>query len=823
MERLVDTDTSLAAITKGSGALPRHARTVIIGAGLVGSSAAYHLAELGERDIVVLERNTVASGTSWHAAGLTSSIRSTPALTELAAYGTRLYGALEAKSGVDVSFNQCGSLLLARTEGRMDEFRHTAALARQAGIPAELLAPQDVPKSWPLAVPDGLVGALFQPQDGHLNPGLAALALAKLAHERGVGVYEGIGVLEILREHGTVRGVRTDHGEISCERVLLATGLWTRDLAAGCGATVPLYPAEHVHVRTEPVDGATSDLPVLRDLDGYFYIRHELGRLLVGAFEPNGKPRGPEEVGVGSFTRFDADWEHFAPVRANAEQRVPALRSVRFERFLNAPEAFTPDANFVMGETVEVRNLFVAAGFNSQGVIYGPGAGKAISEWMTEGGPTFDAAAVDAQRFATTQGNRHYLHNRTREALGRLYAMHWPQLQPVTARDIRRGPLHDRLQQANAAFGEMTGWERANWYAPQGVQPRYEYSYRRPNWFDTVGEEHRAARENVALFDLSSFTKVEVAGPEALDVIQTFCTANLDRPVGKVQYTLMLNQLGGIELDGTVVRLAQDRFLVITPAFSQAKTLGQLRRVAAGKAAAVFDATAGLATIGVMGPNSRELLSRISPADWSNDAQKYMQAREIEVADGQALCLRVSFVGELGYELYPTADMAVNLYDAIRSAGKDLGLRHAGYFALDTLRCEKGYRHLGHDIGPDDDPYESGLGFTISKKKPVEFIGRSALDARADEPRSRQTVYIALRDPEPLLLHDETVLVNGEPVGRVTSGNYGHTIGRSCGIARIRPDVPLDESFTVDCAGDVRTADVSQRPFYDPDNVRLQS
>ena len=823
MERLVDTDISLAAITGAAGSLPRHARTVIIGAGLVGSSAAYHLAELGERDIVVLERNTVASGTSWHAAGLTSSIRTTPALTELAAYGTRLYGALEAKSGIDVSFNQCGSLSVARTAGRMDELRYTAALARQAGIPAELLAPADVPKLWPLAVADGLVGALHQPQDGHLNPGLAALALAKLAHERGVGVYEGVGVLEILREGDVVSGVRTDRGEISCERVLMAAGLWTRDLAAGCGANVPLYPAEHVHVRTEPVDGATADLPVLRDLDGYFYIRHELGRLLVGAFEPNGKPRGTEEIGIRGFTQFDADWEHFAPVRANAEQRVPALRSTSFDRFLNAPEAFTPDGTFLMGETVEVKNLFVAAGFNSQGVIYGPGAGRAISEWMTAGSATFDAAAVDVQRFAKTQGNRRYLRSRTREALGRLYAMHWPQLQPVTARNIRRGPLHDRLQRANAAFGEMTGWERANWYAPQGVQPRYEYSYRRPNWFEIVGEEHRAARENVALFDLGSFTKVEVAGPEALEVIQTFCTADLDRPVGKVQYTLMLNQRGGIELDGTVVRLAQDRFLVITPAFSQAKTLGQLRRVAAGRAAAVFDATAGLATIGVMGPHSRELLSRISPADWSNDAQKYAQAREIEIADSQTLCLRVSFVGELGYELYPTADVAVNLYDAIVSAGEDLGLRHAGYFALDTLRCEKGYRHLGHDIGPGDEPYESGLGFTISKTKPVDFIGRSALQARADEVRRQRTVYIAVQDPEPLLLHDESVLVNGQLVGRVTSGNYGHTIGRSCGIARIRADVPLAESFTVDCAGDVYAAEISSRPFYDPDNARLQN
>lgn len=822
MERLVDTDISMAAITTDAAPVPRHARTVIIGAGLVGSSAAYHLAELGERDIIVLERNTVASGTSWHAAGLTSSIRSTPALTELAEYGTRFYGGLEAKSGVDVSFNQCGSLSVARTEGRMDEFRYTAALARQAGIPAEVVAPEDVPELWRLAVADGLLGGLHQPRDGHLNPGLAALAMAKLAHDHGVGVYEHVKVLDILRKNGSVCGVATDRGEIACERVLLAAGLWTRDLAATCDANVPLYPAGHVHVRTAPIDGATPDLPVLRDLDGYFYIRHERGRLLVGAFEPNGKPCGPEQVGEQAFTRFDADWQHFAPVRTNAEQRVPALRSTTYDRFLNAPESFTPDGNFLIGETVEVRNLFVAAGFNSQGVIYGPGAGKMISEWMTEGSATFDASAVDVQRFAKAQGSRRYLHNRTREALGRLYAMHWPHLQPETARNVRRSPLHDRIEQANAAFGEMTGWERANWYAPAGVRPRYEYSYRRPNWFDTVAEEHQAARENIALFDLSSSTKVEVAGPDALDVVQTFCTADLDRPVGKVQYTLMLNQSGGIELDGTVVRLAPDRFLIVTPAFAQSKTLGQLRRIAAGKAAAVFDATAALATIGVTGPNSRELLSRISPQDWSNAAQPYTEAREVEIADCYALCLRVSFVGELGYQLYPTADVAVNVYDALVSAGRDLGLRHAGYFALDTLRCEKGYRHLGHDIGPDDDPYESGLDFAVSKKKPVDFNGRCALEARDKEPRKHRTVFVALQDPKPSLLHDETVLVDGQPVGRITSGNYGHTIGRSCGIARIRADVPLDADVAIDCAGDLYEAEISTRPFYDPENGRLR-
>ena len=823
MERLVDKNLSAEGFAGDTGAttLPARARTVVIGGGIIGASIAYHLAALGDTDVLVLERNVLGSGTSWHAAGLVSSVRATPAMTTLACYGIDVYGRLEAESGVDVSFNRCGSISVARTTGRMDELRYTAAIARHAGIPANLLPPEQLPELWPLASPTGVVGVLHQPQDGHVNPGHAALAFAKLAHTRGVAVREGVEVLDILQEEGSVASVRTSLGDVECERVVLAAGLWSRDLAELCGVNLPLYAAEHVHVRTEPISGADPTLPVLRDLDGYFYVRHELGRLLVGAFEPDGQPRPVGEIDRDGFAEFPPDWHHFAAVRGKAEERVPSLRGINYDRFLNAPESFTPDANFCLGESVEVSNLYVAAGFNSQGIIFAPGAGKALAEWMTEGSPTFDASAVDVQRFARSQSNRNYLHSRTKEALGRLYAMHWPQLQPVTARGVRRSPLHQRLKDANACFGETIGWERANWFAPIGTEPRYEYSYRRQNWFDTVGEEHRAAREAVALFDLSSFTKVEVAGVDALDLLQQFCTADVDVPVGRVRYTLMLNAGGGIELDGTVVRLADDRFWVITAAFAQYKTLGLLRRLARGRGVAVFDATAGYATIGVMGPKSRELMSRVSPADWSNDAQKYTRAREVEVADGHALCLRVSFVGELGYELYPSADQAVNVFDALIDAGQDLGIKRAGYHALDSLRSEKGYRHLGHDIGPHDDPYEAGLGFTVSMKKPHTFIGREALEQRMAVPPQRRTVFVALQDPRGIFVHDESILCDGLVVGRMTSGSYGYTIGRACGIGYVSSDTPDNATFTVDCGGTEYAADLSGRPFYDPDNHRL--
>ncbi|NKX53105.1 GcvT family protein [Arthrobacter mobilis] len=823
MDRLVDRTISASAFTdEARGPLPARARTVVVGGGIVGASIAYHLAAAGERDVLLLEANVLGSGTTWHAAGLVTGGRTTAALTKLAQYGLETYAGLQERSGLDVSFQQCGSLMVARTPGRVDEMHYACDVARRQGTVAEILDPAGFGRLWPMARTEGVLGALFLPGDGHINPGYAALAFAKCAAGLGVGIRENVSVTGVIQSGGRVTGVVTDQGAIECERAVLACGLWTRDLAAGAGAHVPLYAAEHVHVRTAEIDGAVPGLPVFRDLDNSYYIRHELGRLLVGAFEPDGLPRTVSEVSRGGFAEFPADWEHFAPIRGKAEAAVPALAWTRYERFLNAPESFTPDANFALGETSEVANLFVAAGFNSQGIIFAPGAGKELAEWVISGTPGFDASSVDVQRFSRHQSNRRYLHARTKEGLGRLYAMHWPQLQPATARNVRRSPLHSRLAELGACFGELNGWERANWYGEPGSTPAYEYSYGRQNWFDRVGQEHRAAREGVVLFDLSSFAKIEVAGPDALAVCQQACTADVDVRVGKAVYTLLLNEAGGIELDGTVTRLAGDRFLVVTPAFSQDKTLWHLRRLAQGRAAAVFDATAGLATIGVMGPKSRELLSRVSPDDWSDAAQGYTEGRTVEVADGFAYALRVSFVGELGYELYPSADLAVNVFDALWEAGQDLGVRMAGYHALDSLRSEKGFRHLGHDIGPADDPYSAGLGFTVALDKPGGFVGRDALAKLDPAAPDRRVLYVRLEDPEPLFVHDETVFCDGEPVGRITSGSYGYTLGSAVGIASVAADTNLSGAFTVECRGRLVPAQVSRRPFYDPQGGRLR-
>ena len=803
-------------------ALPNRARIVIVGGGIVGASVAAHLAAEGERDVLVLEANRFGSGTSWHAAGLVTGARATGTLTKLAGYGLGVYAELQERTGIDVNFARSGSVSLARTPGRVDELAYARDVARQHDVETEMLTESRFAQLWPLASWDGVLTALHFPGDGSVNPGYAAIAFAQLAAAGGVALREDVRVLDLRLQDGRVTGVRTSRGDVEAEVVVLAGGLWTRDLAAAAGAHVPLYAAEHVHVRTNPIAGVDPSFPVLRDLDHSYYIRHELGRLLVGAFEPNGIPRATAGIPDGGFAEFPANWEHFAPVRGHAERTVPAVAAAGFDRFLNAPESFTPDANFALGETNEVDGLFVAAGMNSQGVIFAPAVGRELAAWILSGVPQFDASGVDVRRFARVQSNRRYLHDRTREGLGRLYAMHWPQLQLSTGRNVRRSPLHARLAELGASFGELNGWERANWFEEPGTAPIREYSYRRPGWFGRVAAEHRAAREDVVIFDLSSFAKFEVAGPAALPVLEQTFTADLDHPVGKAVYTLALNSAGGIELDGTVTRLAADRFLVVTPAAYQDKTLSMLRRAAAGQAAAVFDATAALATIAVMGPRSRELMQRVSPADWSDAAQPYTHGRTVEVADGYAFALRVSFVGELGYELYPSADLAVNVFDALWAAGQDLGLRLAGYFALDSLRSEKGFRHLGHDIGPADDPTSAGLRFTLGRDKPNGFTGQQR--ALAVDPRNppHRTVYIAVDDPEPLLWHDETIFCAGQPAGRCTSGSYGHTLGRAVGLATIDPSAPLDADFSIEGRGLRYPLTVSRRPFYDPTGARMK-
>ncbi|MGO1544432.1 MAG: GcvT family protein [Gulosibacter sp.] len=824
MERMVDRTVSAAAFNdEADAALPTHADVVVVGGGIIGSSIAYHLNQLGRKDVLLLEANVLASGTTWHAAGLVNTARGTVALSELSKYGAEFYAELEERSGIDVSFQRSGSISIARTPGRVDELRYTQDVADHLGIPTEYLSLERLQELWPIASTDGVLGALRMNDDAYLNPGWASIAIAKLAHEAGTRIREHAPVTELLETDGRITGVVTERGTVHANTVVLASGLWTRDLAAQLGVPIPLYAAEHVHVRSNELDGAVPELPVLRDLDNSYYLRHEHGRLLVGAFEPAGIPRGTEEIPREGFAEFPEDWAHFSSIRTKAEAAVPGLAEAGYDRFLNAPESFTPDTNFILGETAEIDGLFVAAGFNSQGIIFAPGVGKKLADWIVSGTSDFASTAVDVRRFSPHQSNRRYLHARTVESLGRLYAMHWPFLQVDTARNVRRTPLHHRVAELGACFGEINGLERAFWYGEPGSTPSYDYSYGRTSWFERVAEEHRATRENVTLFDLSPFAKFEVTGPDALAVCQRVATADVDLPVDKAIYTLFLNANGTIENDGTITRLGEDRFLVVTPSFTQHQTEWMLRKAAKGRSAAVVNASAGLATIAVSGPRSRELMRLVSPGDWSNEALPYTHGRRIEIGDGFAYCLRVSFVGELSYEIYASADLAENVFDALWDAGQPLGVKMAGYHALDSLRSEKGFRHHGHDIGPDIDPYSAGLGFTLAMEKPGGFIGQDAVSKLDRKSPRLRTVYVTLDDPEPLFVHDETLYCDGEQVGRLTSGAYGHSLGRAVGIALVDPATNFEGKFEVRCKGERHPATVSRRPFYDPKGERLKS
>lgn len=828
-ERLLEADLSASTFAAdAAGAPPARARAVVIGGGIIGASVAYHLADLGWTDTVVLERGNVSCGTTWHAAGLMTRTRGSHVQTELASYSRDFYKGLADLSGVDVGFYENGSLTLAQTDERMIELGYGLTMAHHHGLPAERLGPAQIVEVTPLIDARGLVGGVLYEGDGTVNPGVAAYALAKAAFEHGVRVVEGCRVTGFRLSAGRVIGVETQRGPIECEVAVIAAGLWSRELGLLAGARLPLHAAEHMWVQTEAVEGAERDLPILRDLDGHFYVRHYRGGLVIGAFEPNGKPRAASSIPADfAFGQFEPDWAHFELPFAKARRRVPALREARFAHFLNAPESFTPDAAFLLGETAEVAGLYVAAGLNSQGIIFGPGIGRALAQWIDEGAPTIDAAELDVRRFAPEQANVGYLFERTREGLGRLYAMHWPFLQPETARGLRRVPLYDRLAAAGACFGEAVGWERANWYAPPGTEPVYRYSYGRQNWFEAVRAEHLAARESVALFDLSSFAKIQVQGPNALESVQRVFSSDLDREPGSVVYTCLLNTRGGIESDVTVTRLGEEDFLVVGAAATQTKLFHWLRRHA-GAATAVSDATSALGVLAVMGPRARDLLSELAEAGLDDASFPFSTAQRIDVGWASVLAVRVSFVGELGWELYAPVESLVPLYDRIVSAGRAFGLRLAGYHALDSLRAEKGYRHWGADMGPADTPYEAGLGFTVSYEKDVDFIGRAALRRRSAEPPSRRLVYVRLADSEPLLYHGESLLRRGVVAGRMTSGAYGYSVGASVGLAFV--DGSPDEVEAIVAANDVEieiagtrvTAILSRRPFYDPDGERMR-
>ncbi len=811
--------------------LPARARVVIIGGGIVGCSVAYHLAKLGWRDVVLLEKNALTSGTTWHAAGLVGQLRSTYNLTQLAKYSTDLFQTLAAETGQETGFKQNGSISLATNEARMEELRRGASMARCCGLEVEEISVAEALRRWPMMSPEGIVGAVFLPRDGQTSPVDTTLALAKGAKAGGVRIFEKTDVTGVSTKAGRVTGVTTARGEIEAEYVVDCAGLWGWQVGRMAGVNVPLHAAEHFYLVTEPIPGLPRDLPVLRSTDICTYFKEDAGKLLLGFFEPHGKPWGmagiPDSDG---YIQLQEDWDHVLPYLELATQRVPALRDTGIKLFFNGPESFTPDNRYILGEAPECANFFVAAGFNSVGIQSSGGAGKAVAEWIVKGHAPMDLWDVDVRRFMPFQGTARYLHDRTREALGLLYDMHWPFRQYESARGVRRSPLHRHLEARNACFGEVAGWERANWYAPPGVEPKYEYSYGRQNWFGYSAAEHRAAREGVALFDQSSFGKFLLQGRDAEAVLNRICANDVAVPPGRIVYTQWLNERGGIEADLTVTRLAADRYLIVTAAATQARDFHWLaNHIPEGAHAIATDVTSGYAVLGLMGPRSRELLAKASGADLSNSAFPFGTSRELDFGYAQVRASRITYVGELGWELYVPAEFAAGLYETLIEAGKDFSLVHAGYHAMNTLRMEKGYRHWGHDIADEDTPLEAGLGFAVALGSKADFIGREALLRQKSEGLRRRLVLFALEDAEPLVYHNEPIWRDGQLVGRVTSGAYGHTLGRSLCMGYVRGDAPvipeflLSGSYEIEIASKRFAAKPSLKPFYDPQGERIKA
>ena len=812
--------------------VPDRAEVIVVGGGVVGASIAYHLTKVGVSDVLLLERHELTGGTTWHAAGLVAQLRSTENLTRLAQYTLELYQRLEDETGQATGFRAPGAISLAPTEARWEELRRTAAMARYLGVVAEEIGPSEIAEKFPLCEVSDIVGGIWLPDDGAVGPSDVTMALAKGARNGGAKVLEGTGVDDLIVTDGRCTGVITDDGErIEADTVVLACGLWTRHLAAKQGVNVPLMAAEHHYVVTEPVEGCDADWPILRDPERWAYLKPEAGgSMLVGLFEPIGRPwpaEGPPPIDK-PFITMDPDPEHLAQWLPDAFDRIPKLHETGLRLLFDGPESFTPDDAYIIGEAPSLPRLFIAAGFNSIGIQSAGGVGMALAHWITEGEPHMDLSDVDIRRFEGFQSNETYLRDRTVEALGLLYAPHWPHYQYETARDLRRSPLHDRLADAGACFGSLNGWERPMFFArPElGVEAKYEYSWGRQNWHPANEYEHRAVRERVGLFDLTSFAKFSVQGAGAAAVMDRMAAGDVAGDVGKSVYTQWLNDAAGIEADLTVSRLGDQEFMVIGGAGTRARDLHSIRTAIAehpdGPAhATVTDVTSGYAVLAVMGPAARDLLAPLTSADLSDEAFPFATNQWIDVGSAQVWANRMSYVGELGWELFVPTDFAVYVFDLLQEAGQAHDMALCGYHTLNSLRFEKGYRHWGHEVSPDESPIEAGLSFAVAWDKEADFVGKAALVQQKADGVKKRLVQIAVHDDSALLHHNEPIWRNGRMVGYVTDGMWGHTVGAAVGMGWVNRGLVDDENINADW---IKTGDwqVELPGHMAPANVQLR-
>jgi len=837
-------------VETASGA-PRQARVVIIGGGIMGCSVAYHLAQLGQTEVVLLEQGRLTCGTTWHAAGLVGQLRNHESMTRLIRYSTDLYARLEAETGLGTGWKQCGSLAVARTPDRMVQLKRTAAVARAYGVDCELLSPTEAGKRYPIMETADLQGAVWLPGDGKANPADLTMALAKGARNAGVTILEGIRVetANYAVEAGgrrisalQWRNKQGETGSIAAETVVLCGGQWSRALGRELGIAVPLFSCEHYYIVTDVIAGVSRDLPVMRDPDGYVYFKEEVGGLLMGGFEPDATPwlqsamhRGgiPENF---EFQLLPDNWDAFEVLMDNAVQRVPALGEAKIKAFYNGPESFTADNNFILGPAPGLANLYVGCGFNSMGIASGGGAGRALAEWIVQGEPTLDLWPVDIRRFGRFNGNERWLQDRIKEVLGLHYKMPWPNRELESARPFRRSPLYVQLREAGACFGSKMGWERANFFAPTPAQAKIEYGWGHQNWHPWVAAEHTACRERAALFDMSSFAKLLVKGADAHAVLQYLVANDVPTTPGRTVYTGMLNERGGYESDFTITCIDWDEYLIVTGSAQAVRDRDVIERALAVMPqrpdCTVTDVTSMYAMLAVMGPASRQLLSRVSTANFDNAAFPFGTSQLIDLGYATVRATRLTYVGELGWELYVPVEFAAATYEDIVAAGAELGLRNAGYYAIDSLRLEKGYRAWGRELTPDVNPFEAGLAFAVDWGK-ADFRGRAALEALRSAGGAaavrRRVVALVVDAPHTNLWGNELILREGAPAGFITSAAFGHTLGRPVALGLVsNPAAAIDKAWidsgrwAIDLAGERFSASVSVRAPYDPDGLRVR-
>jgi 4-methylaminobutanoate oxidase (formaldehyde-forming) len=815
--------------------LPAHARIVVIGGGIIGCSTAYHLARDHRADVVLLEQGKLTSGSTWHAAGLIGQLRSSASITRVLKYSVELYKGLEAETGLATGWKMTGCLRLATNQDRWTEYKRLATTAKSFGMDMQLLSPAEVKAMWPLMEVGDLVGASWLPTDGQASPSDITQSLAKGARMHGAKLFEDVRVTGFEMKDGRILKVNTDQGDIACEKVVNCAGQWARQVGAMADINVPLQPVKHQYIITEKIAGLAADAPTIRDPDRRTYFKEEVGGLVMGGYEPNPQAwstrlPGGDVPGDWQFRLFDDDWDHFEQHMTQAIARIPALETAGVKQMINGPESFTPDGNFILGVAPECENMFVGAGFNAFGIASGGGAGWVLAQWAMDGEAPLDLWVVDIRRFSGLHRDRQWVSDRTLEAYGKHYTIGFPHEEYESGRPRIVSPLYERLKAHRAVFGSKLGWERPNWFAPEGMEARDIYSMGRQNWFEPVGEEHRHVREAVGIFDQSSFAKYEMTGADAAQALDWICANDVTKPAGRLTYTQLLNSRAGIEADLTVARLAEDKFYIVTGTGFRMHDLAWIRdHIPAGLDVKLADVTEEFGTLSLMGPRARDVLAAVTDADVSNAAFPFGHVREIVIAGHTVRALRVTYVGELGWELHMPIAATGEIFDALMAAGKRHGIRPVGYRALESLRLEKGYRAWGSDITPNDTPFEAGLGWAVKLRKNTDFVGRKALEALQGETPKKRLACFTVDDPEIVLLGRETILRNGEAVGYLTSGGYGYTVGKNIGYGYVRNADGVSDGYLASgeyelvVAMERTKATLHIEPLYDPAGAKVRA